>query len=157
MTTHAETKERIQALLATNDRAVERALVAIFRRQTSYEQQAEATNEDNNVGFTGADAGFLSSLAKGVLRFGHLTPKQLPYARKKMMKYHRQLAEIAAENGREVPVPEPVEEPAEHEVTELKNDAWADRMEEKASVQEAEATEEARVAEFKYRRESRGY
>jgi hypothetical protein len=102
MTTIAQTKEAIQALLMTNDRAVERALYRIYQRQTASEQATESTNQDNGVGFTGADAPFLTSCAKGMIRYGHLTPKQLIFVRKKIVKYWKQLAEVAEQQGRKI-------------------------------------------------------
>lgn len=89
------TKEYVQGLLASNDLAVARAIVAIYRRQTQAEQANQATLQDNGVGFTGPDARFLSSLAQWVLKGYALTPRQLAKGRAKIMKYWKQLADVA--------------------------------------------------------------
>lgn len=93
------TKEHIQYLLATSNKAVERALLQIYNRQTAYEQRAQEAQVHNNAGFTAFDAEFLTSVAKGYLQYGRLTERQMPIVRKKMMKYWKQLLDIAAESG----------------------------------------------------------
>lgn len=98
----AAIKATIQELLATSDRAVERALIRIYERQTADEQSSEGTHHNNAKGFTGLDAPFLTRAAKGCLKYGHLTERQMPYVRTKMLKYWAQLAEVAATNGRPV-------------------------------------------------------
>lgn len=92
------TKEFIQNLLETNDRAVMRGVVAIWKRQTASEQSQRATQCDNGVGFTGVDAGLLSSFAEQIIQRGTLSVKQMYLARKKIPKYWRQLQEIAVAN-----------------------------------------------------------
>ncbi|CCG43226.1 hypothetical protein [Magnetospirillum molischianum] len=84
-------KEAIQELLARNDEAVKRALLAVFRRQTAEEQTTERTRESNGVGFTGPDAEILTSFAKQLQTRGFLSPKQLAITRNKIKKYWRQL------------------------------------------------------------------
>jgi len=91
-------KESIQALLLSNDKALARGIVAIYKRQTQAEQAVGATKEDNGVGFTGVDASILSSFATQVLKGWTLSIKQKVIARKKMPKYWKQLAEVAMEN-----------------------------------------------------------
>lgn len=87
----------IKALLEMDDAAVERAIVVIFERQTADEQAHAYCAHLNGRGFNKLDAEFGTSLAKGCLKYGHLTPKQLPYARKMMLKYVGQLTEAANE------------------------------------------------------------
>lgn len=92
------TKEEIKSKLLSGDVIwIERSILAIFAKQTADEQSMEVTNRLNKVGFTGADAGILSSFAKWLNRStnNHLTPKQMIIARKKMPKYSKQLAKIA--------------------------------------------------------------
>lgn len=96
VTPNGWSKEVIQQLLATSDKAVCRALVAIYARQTHQEQLSGTTKEHNGVGFSAFDAEFLSSLAEQVKTRGTLSPRQLELARKKMKSYWRQLLEIAA-------------------------------------------------------------
>lgn len=90
-------KTSIQNLLKSNDRAVYRALVAIFDRQTASEQSGDTTNVVNGIGFSRFDAPFCSDLAKRVKAGYSLSPKQLAVARNKMMRYHRQLVDVANE------------------------------------------------------------
>ena len=97
------TKESIQTLLATNDKAVYRALIVLFERQTADEQEAESTNHNNGRGFNGRDAKFGTSLAKQVIAWeqGHstfrnpLSAGQMTAARKMIRKYAGQLALVA--------------------------------------------------------------
>jgi len=108
------TREDVVALMARSDDAVCAALVGMFNRQTSEEQQREATVDLNGVGFSGQDADFMSSLAKGVLKWGHLTARQLPHARRNLKKYAGQIAEIANAEGwtENVKPPQPEQRPA---------------------------------------------
>lgn len=92
------TKERVQELLKVNDKAVARAILALYARQTAGEQAGEQTDVENGVGFNKIDAPFLSSIAKALPRYnGHMTARQLTTARKMLPKYWRQLCEIANE------------------------------------------------------------
>jgi hypothetical protein len=89
--TAGEIKEHLQV----NKKWVERAVVAIYNKQTADEQASEATTKHNGVGFGKFDAKFLSSVAKSCIKFGGLTPRQLVHARKQILKYSGQLARIA--------------------------------------------------------------
>ena len=87
------------------------ALVSLYQRQTSDEQAVGVTAHDNGVGFSGCDAGFLSSLAEQVLRNRSIKAaggtayatdrrdRQLACLRKKLVKYRRQLLEIVEEKA----------------------------------------------------------
>lgn len=87
-------KESIQLLLATNDLAVDRAVVQIYRLQTPKEQANLCTTVDNGQGFTAFDAELLSGLAEDAIHYGSLTRKQRDCARPKIMKYWKQLLTI---------------------------------------------------------------
>jgi hypothetical protein len=91
--------EEIRSLLEKSDKAVQRAIVALYERQTESERNTEATVEKNGVGFNGFDAKFFSSLAQQIQSGRVLSQKQIAFARKGIMKYSKQLAQIA--NGRE--------------------------------------------------------
>lgn len=100
------TRERIIKLLETNDVAVGRALSALLERQTSEEQRSEQTISSNGVGFSGAHAEPMTSMAKFFRSRGYLTPKQLAWLRGKTPKgsmrigmYAKQLLEIAQEKA----------------------------------------------------------
>lgn len=90
----AWTKDEIRALLVT-PKAVERAVVAIFNKQTIDEQSAETTMHKNGVGFNGTDAEILSSFARQIIAGRHLSEKQYALAHKKIQKYAGQLTKIA--------------------------------------------------------------
>jgi hypothetical protein len=89
------TRELIRERLAINDAWVKRGVVSIFNLQTASEQDSNNTSEDNGVGFSGCDAELMSSFAKQITKRGSLSPKQMDWARKKMLKYAGQLAKIA--------------------------------------------------------------
>lgn len=88
-------KTSIQELLARNDKAICRAVVAIFERQDQDEQEEEQTKSLNNRGFNQKDAKIMTSIAKWYLEKGWLSPKQMRVARNRMPKYWRQLLEVA--------------------------------------------------------------
>jgi hypothetical protein len=100
------TKDQVVELILTNDRAVERALVVLFQRQTAAEQRSENTQLHNQIGFTHADAPWGTRNARWVMRGGRLNPYQLSQWRKRdrkgtprLAKYWRQLSEAAQEKA----------------------------------------------------------
>lgn len=100
------TKESIVDLLLKNDRAVARALVVLYNRQTLDERQREETRHHNGVGFTGADAGIGTNMATFYLRNGYLTKKQLQFWRQpnkrgiaRICKYAGQLLDEAKQKA----------------------------------------------------------
>lgn len=99
------TKESIQELLRTSDRAVVRALNAVFALQTVGEQAGHSTKEVNGVGFSRFDAPFLTDMVVAVRRWGSLTPKQMAVTRNKILRYHRQLVQIANAQAQHVDSP----------------------------------------------------
>ena len=66
--------------------------LAIYGAQTADEQRSGGTYYQNGVGFTGADGGFGSSIARQINEKGSLTEKQVAALRRMMPKYWRQLA-----------------------------------------------------------------
>lgn len=89
------TPEEIKALLGESDKAVARAILAIYNRQTEDEKIVKETSAANGVGYSGVDANFMSSLAQFYQSKGFLSTGQLKYGRKAIMKYAGQLTEIA--------------------------------------------------------------
>lgn len=87
--------EAVKALLASNDKAVIRGLLRLYERQTAAEQCSEQTTEANGVGFSAFDAEYLTWAAKSVLQTGRWGPGLIVRLRPRLMKYSRQLAEIA--------------------------------------------------------------
>lgn len=91
-------KARVQFIrekLGNNRAWAYRGLVRIFENQTAGEQQMGATVEHNGIGFTGADAEFLTSLAEQYQERGSLSPRQTEILFEKMPKYARQLERIS--------------------------------------------------------------
>lgn len=99
------TKEMIlEKFVQRNAKWVERALVVLYARQTSTEQNVEETIVHNNAGFQPADANFFSSCAKQVLAGRRLSDKQIYCLCKlnrkgvpRIAKYRGQLLDIIAE------------------------------------------------------------
>lgn len=95
-------REAVNRLLSSNDKAVTRAVLAVYRNQTESEKATKHTTESNSVGFTSVDAEILTNFAEFYQQTGFLTPKQLAIARNKMKKYWRQLLAEIERNGRPV-------------------------------------------------------
>ena len=89
------TPDAIRALLDGSDTAVERAVLAIYNRQTCDEQAREDTRHRNGVGFASCHAHLGSYYAKWILSGRHLTGKHLDKARRMVRWYSKQLCEIA--------------------------------------------------------------
>lgn len=94
-------KDEIRAKLETNDVWLFKGLVAIFNKQTADEQDSGVTCHENGMGFTGADAEFMTSLANQYLVCGSLSKRQTEVVRKRMLKYAGQLAKIANAKAKE--------------------------------------------------------
>lgn len=89
------TEDEIKNLIQTNDKVLYGALKKIYAEQTADEQASGETNHRNGVGFNGVDAPILSSFCEFLNRTGFLTPKQRAIARKKLVKYNKQLTALA--------------------------------------------------------------
>ena len=107
------TKDHIQFLLVRSDKALQRGLLQIYARQTESEKSQGSTTEDNGVGFSGRDGEFLSTVAVQLKRFpnGCLTENQIKYVRPLMLKYWRQLLEVAATSPSGPSFPQPAPQP----------------------------------------------
>jgi len=90
----------VQYLLSVNDYAVERAILAIFNRQTEDEQNVGMTKHTNGRGFNGTDAHLGSYYAKWLMSNRRLSGRHLMKARLMMMKYAKQLVEVAQEKAK---------------------------------------------------------
>ena len=102
------TKDRMIALLTTNDLAVERALVVLYDRQTHDEKRDSETKHHNAVGFRKNHDHTGSRLACYILKgwkqpngkkLLHLNQVNLGKAREIVLHYHRQLCEEANERA----------------------------------------------------------
>lgn len=99
----AHSAASVRYLLERDADAVERSILKLYEYQTAAEREAGVTAEDNGVGFSGADAELLSSFAEQIKAGRKLSRReggQLAWARKKMLKYARQLAGIANAEAR---------------------------------------------------------
>jgi len=94
----SHTRPEILSLLLHNDRAVCRAVVALYRRQTASEQSQYSTQEQNGRGFNASDAPMCTRVAKKLLAEHDLDDEELGETRHRMLKYTNQLLEIAVEN-----------------------------------------------------------
>lgn len=86
----------------SHQKALERAVLIVWRNQTSDEQGAHITKYENGKGFSGRDACFASAMAERVLAINNgtsqyptLTPNMYKSLAKMMPRYARQIAEYA--------------------------------------------------------------
>lgn len=91
------TREQILLLLATEPKAVERAILAIYARQTAGEQQSATTREQNGRGFNAYDARPGTYYAEWILKGRRLTGDYLNRARRLAGRYVGQLATLSEE------------------------------------------------------------
>ena len=89
------TQDAIRAMIVNSDQAVERAILAIYARQTDSEKAQGETTKLNGVGFNGAHARVGSYYARWLKSGKNLTGKHLEKGRKIALRYTRQLADIA--------------------------------------------------------------
>jgi hypothetical protein len=99
MPTKTWTREAIENLIRTNPRAVERAMVAIWERQTADEQSTDTTRHSNGIGFSGWTARSGSYYAGWVRSGRSLTGKHLDKARRIALHHAGQLTRIANGEG----------------------------------------------------------
>lgn len=99
METKVYTPEEIKDKILTNQKWLERAILAIFERQTFTEQEEQITRFKNGVGFSAAHAHVMSYCANWLIRGNHLSGKWVDKSQSVMIHYTKQLAAIA--NGEE--------------------------------------------------------
>jgi hypothetical protein len=87
--------EYVRHQLKTNEKWAKAALLKIYDFQTADEKACGFTRKYNNVGFSGADSEFMSSLAVQLQTKGWLSPKQMIYLHKRIHKYTRQIIEVS--------------------------------------------------------------
>lgn len=73
----------------------QKALLRIYDNQTNDEKQAGTTIQYNGIGFTGSDSVILSSFARQLKKFNHLSDKQNALLIKKIGKYAGQLIKMS--------------------------------------------------------------
>ena len=85
---------------------VERSLLKLHQLQTDSEQAQSETKYVNGVGFNKPDGMVLSRFVENLRRYGSFkSNKQVAYVRKKLLKYVKQITQIA--NGELKEVHEP--------------------------------------------------
>jgi|TARA_B100002003_G_C14156461_1_gene556870 glutathionylspermidine synthase len=87
-------KDKIHILLI-EDRAIIRAISALWKYQTLDEKKQQASLTSNKRGFNHVDASIMSSFKEFYDKRGFLSKKQCNAARKILTKYENQLAKIA--------------------------------------------------------------
>ena len=92
------TVEEIKVLLEKNDVVVCRSLMQMYECQTDDEKMYKETSHDNGIGFNAFDSKYLSSLAEFYNEYHYLSNKQIAIARKKLMKYSKQIVKLANEH-----------------------------------------------------------
>ena len=95
--TKKEALELLQAKLASDIRWAQRALLAVYRNQTTDEQSQATVSHNNNMGFRAQDAYLLTSFAGQLQRRGSLSEKQMAIVFRKMPIYARQLMKFYGE------------------------------------------------------------
>jgi len=89
------TPTEIKENILRSDLWLTKAILAIYALQTASEQSMEATTQLNHVGFSAFDAKRLSYYAKWLKSGRVLSGTHKEVARKKMLRYTKQLAKIA--------------------------------------------------------------
>lgn len=89
------TEEEIKELVQTNDKVLYGALRKLYAEQTVDEKADGDTKYHNGVGFNGVDTKIMGSFAEFLNRAGFLTEKQKAVARRKLVKYNKQLTRLA--------------------------------------------------------------
>ncbi len=95
MTKKIWTRDEIETMVRNQDAAVERAMVAIWERQTADEQETQTTNHHNGIGFSGWTARSGTYYAEWIMSGRHLTGKHLDKARRIALHHAGQLTDFA--------------------------------------------------------------
>lgn len=85
----------IVGMLLSDNLSVDRAVMAIYNRQTQDEKRISDTRVLNGIGFNGADARTGSYYARWIMSGRNLSGHHLERARAMMIKYRKQLMDIA--------------------------------------------------------------
>jgi hypothetical protein len=90
-TTKADQIKNLKELIRTDPEVAMGAALTIYQYQTEDEQATGMTHYDNNMGFSGVDAGFLTGMIHQYQERKELSQKQMSYIHKLMPKYSKQL------------------------------------------------------------------
>ena len=86
--------------LAKSDTWVIRGLLVIYNNQTRDEQNILANSHANGIGFTSADARFMTLMAQYYIKHKKFSTQQMLIVRKNMMKYASQLVDHGLKTGK---------------------------------------------------------
>lgn len=89
------TESEIKDMLLNSTHAVERGIVAIWRKQTELEKKSETTKELNKVGFSAFHAARGTYYANWINSGKHLTGKHIKLGRDLILHYVSQLTKIS--------------------------------------------------------------
>ena len=89
------TEIEIKSKIASNNAWLERAILALFLKQTEDERSKDESRHENSVGFNKPDAPRMSYYARWIKSGKHLNGWHLEKARLVMLKYSKQLTKIA--------------------------------------------------------------
>jgi len=89
------TREQMAEYVVNNDQVLYGALLALYDCQTADEKSDGYTKVYNGAGFNGTDSMFLSSVSESLKKYGRLTDKQKVVTRCKLVKYMRQITNLA--------------------------------------------------------------
>ena len=88
-------ESEIKQLLLNSNRAVERGIVAIWKRQTEDEKAVEQTRKKNNVGFSAFHARRGTYYANWINSGKRLSGRHVDLGRKLILHYTNQLTKIS--------------------------------------------------------------
>ena len=89
------TEPEIKEMLLKSTHAVERGIMAIWRKQTEHEKMVERTENLNFVGFSAFHAARGTYYANWINQGNHLTGKHIGLGRKLILHYVSQLTKIS--------------------------------------------------------------
>ena len=92
------TREQVIELLNTRPAAAEKAILALYARQTEDEQPTLATRHSNGRGFNASDARKMSFIAEFLRKGGHMKAETCRKHAPRLRKYAGQLVEVANAN-----------------------------------------------------------
>lgn len=92
-------RDSIRSLLMYNDKAVKKAVIAIYNRQTASEKQVDSAIVQNGEGFGAGDAVYLSKIARKFLAGADLPSWEFYKVRQRILKYAGQLVIVATDRN----------------------------------------------------------
>lgn len=94
-------EQYIKQLLRTNDAALYKAAVLIYRNQTEEEKIRGESIDHNSIGYNRWDATYMGMIARSVIGGETLSQRQLERVRRILPKYWRQLMAMSKQKLRE--------------------------------------------------------